>query len=427
MSDSSPAANSSSTTMATIFVTAFLDLLGLSLIFPILGELITDSNYVLGPEVGDATRNLIYGLLSAAYPFTLFFATSLFGSLSDKIGRKKVLVGTLCVSLLGYITFTFGVYSANLPLMFVGRAIQGFGAGNLSILYSAVADISPNDKKAANFGLIGAAFGLGFVIGPFLGGILANPSWLAQFDLQDAWFTDYMVFETPFILGAFMVFINIIQAFFFFRETLPNPDTEKKVSPFTGLVNLGKAMTNIKLRAIFSVVFLQSFGFTFFTTMMQVFLIQKFGMNAGTIGILFAYIGMVIVFSQAVLVRYFASRVSSRKMVPIALLGQSLALLVPLLATELWHLYLVFPAIAVFQALVQPNISTMVSNMAPAHLQGETLGMQQSVQAMSQIIPPLAGGLIVSWSLTSPLWLASATIFIAWLTFFVDTRKGSIE
>ncbi len=409
--------------MAIIFLTAFIDLLGLSLVFPILGELITDSNYVLGPEYGDDSRNLIYGLISAIFPMAQFFGTSLFGSLSDKIGRKPVLVGTLSISLLGYIIFTYGVYSASLTLMFVGRAIQGLGAGNLSVLFSAVADVSENKEKAANFGLIGAAFGLGFVVGPFIGGVLSDPEWLSNFGLENAWFAEYMRFETPFVLGSFLVLINILQAMAFFRESLAHPNSKLKITPFIGLINLGKAFFSDSLRSIFSIVFLQTFGFTFFTTMMQVFLIKKFGMSRGEIGPLFGYIGLVIVFSQVVLVRYFSQRVASSRMVPIALLGQAAALMLPLLATEIWHLYLAFPLIAVFQALVQPNISAMVSNMSPPELQGETLGMQQSVRAMAQVVPPLAGGLIVSWSLSSPMWLAAFTILIAWITFRLGTRQ----
>jgi len=409
--------------MAIIFLTAFIDLLGLSLVFPILGELITDSNYVLGPEYGDDSRNLIYGLISAIFPLAQFFGTSLFGSLSDKIGRKPVLLGTLSISLLGYIIFTYGVYSASLTLMFVGRAIQGLGAGNLSVLFSAVADVSENKEKAANFGLIGAAFGLGFVVGPFIGGVLSDPGWLGNFGLENAWFAQYMRFETPFVLGSFLVLINILQAMAFFRESLAHPNSKLKITPFTGLINLRKAFFNESLRSIFSIVFLQTFGFTFFTTMMQVFLIKKFGMSRGEIGPLFGYIGLVIVFSQVVLVRYFSQRVASSRMVPIALLGQAAALMLPLLATEIWHLYLAFPLIAVFQALVQPNISAMVSNMSPPELQGETLGMQQSVRAMAQVVPPLAGGLIVSWSLSSPMWLAAFTILIAWITFRLGTRQ----
>lgn len=414
----------SKTPISTIFLTAFIDLLGLSLVFPILGELITDSNYVLGETVGEQNRNLIYGLLSAIFPFAQFFGTSLFGSLSDKIGRKPVLLGTLSISLLGYMIFTYGVYSANLVLMFGGRAIQGLGAGNLSVLFSSIADVSSNEDKAANFGLIGAAFGLGFVIGPFLGGVLSDPTWLANFGLEDAWFASWMKFETPFVLGGIFVLINILQVMQFFKESLASPNSNLKVTPFIGMVNLRKAANNQELRSIFGIVFLQTFGFTFFTTMMQVFLIKRFDMSRGDIGPLFGYIGLIIVFSQAVLVRYFSKRVSPKRMVPIALFGQSIALLLPLLAQEVWHLYLLFPMIAVFQALVQPNISAMVSNMAPPQLQGETLGMQQSVRAMAQVVPPLAGGLIVSWSLSSPTWLAAATIFIAWITFQIDMRKG---
>ncbi|MEO0641232.1 MAG: MFS transporter, partial [Bacteroidota bacterium] len=175
MSDTQEATPKKGNSIGIIFLTAFIDLLGFSLVIPVLGPLLIDGTYVLDASYDADTRNLMYGLLSGIFPLFQFFGSSILGSLSDKYGRKPILLISLVISFVGYVVFTLGVYFGDLILMFVGRSIQGLAAGNLSILYSSVADVSSKEEKAKNFGVIGAAFGLGFVIGPFLGGLLSNP------------------------------------------------------------------------------------------------------------------------------------------------------------------------------------------------------------------------------------------------------------
>ncbi len=395
--------------MPTIFLTVFLDLLGLTLIIPILAPLLIDGFDILGEEVGDATRNLTYGLVIGIFSICQFFGAPVLGALSDRIGRKKVLFLTLLGTLAGYLLLALAISTSNLWLLLIGRAVQGLAAGNLSVIYSAIADISQPADKAKNFGLVGVAFGLGFIIGPVMGGVLSNHELVP-------WFS----FVTPFLTSALLVLVNLGMVYARFPETNKRLNPDAKIAVFSGIVSLRKAFGNPQLRAIFVVVFFFIFGFTFFTQFIQVYLIRKFSFKQDDIGYLFGYIGFVIAFTQGVLVRYLSGRVAPAHIIRVSLFLLSGAFLILLIPDKTLGLYLLMPLVAINQGLANPNISAMVSNMAPAHLQGETLGMQQSVQALAQIVPPLIGGVALNFSVSSPLWLGAAATLMAWLAFVLQ-------
>lgn len=395
--------------MPTIFLTVFMDLLGLTLIIPILAPLLIDSNDLLGPEVSEGSRNLWYGIVIGIFSLCQFVGAPLLGSASDRVGRKRVLYITLSGTLVGYLFIAYSIWTGSLVLLLIGRAIQGLSAGNISVIYSAIADISKPEEKAKNFGLVGVAFGLGFIIGPVMGGVLSDPEIVS-------WFS----FVTPFLVSATLVVLNLFMVHFLFPETNVNRNPDAPIAVLAGLQNLGKAFRSPDLRSIFIVVFFFTFGFTFFTQFIQVYLIRDFSFDQADIGYLFGYIGFVIAFTQGVLVRYLSGRVAPANILRVALFCLSIAFMLLLIPDQTLGLYLLMPLVAINQGIANPNISATVSNMAPAHLQGQTLGMQQSVQSLAQIIPPLIGGFALSISASSPIWLASGSIFIAWLAFVVQ-------
>ncbi len=383
-----------------------MDLLGLTLIIPILAPLLIDSQDLLGPEVGEETRNILYGLVIGIFSFCQFLGAPLLGSASDRVGRKRILYITLSGTLLAYLTIAYAIWTSNFILLLIGRAIQGLSAGNISVIYSAIADISKPEDKAKNFGLVGVAFGLGFIIGPVMGGVLSDSEIVS-------WFS----FVTPFLVSAGLVVINMFMVHFRFPETNKNRNPEAPIAIFAGFNNLALAARNPSLRSIFLVVFFFTFGFTFFTQFIQVYLIRDFSFKQADIGYLFGYIGFVIAFTQGVLVRKLSGKVAPANILRVTLLGLSGAFLVLLVPEETLGLYLLMPLVAINQGIANPNISAIISNMAPSHLQGQTLGMQQSVQSLAQIVPPLIGGVALSFSASSPIWLAALSIFMAWLAF----------
>ena len=400
--------------IGTIFLTTFIDLLGVGLIIPIVAPLLLESNQMLPAEVSYQTRAQLLGYLIATFSIFQFFSAPILGSLSDKYGRKKLLYITVFATIFSYSFMGLSIALGNIYLFFLGRGLTGFAAGNLSVIYSALADVSTPETKPKNFGLVGAAFGLGFIVGPVVGGLLSDSSLVS-------WFT----YSTPFYASASLALLNLIVIIKEFPETLKVPNLVVKVSLFTGLQNIQKAFaSNAILRTIFLVVFLFSFGFTFFAQFFQVYLIKKFAYQQKDIGLFFGYIGILISVTQGGLVRVFAKKFSPIAILSVTVLTMSVGYLAVLVPEKPWLLFLFMPLISVSQGLSFPNISTMVSNAAPNHLQGETLGMQQSIQSLAQIVPPLIGGFAVAFSIEFPLYLAAGCTFLAWLIFIGKFRAG---
>lgn len=401
-----------------IFFTVFLDLLGLGIIIPILPATLLDPiSGVLPFSYTFATRSLILGFLIASYPLAQFFGAPILGTLADEKGRKKLLLLSLAGTLLGYVLFALGIIQNNIYLLFMGRMLDGFTGGNISIAQSAIADISDESTKARNFGLIGMAFGLGFVIGPYVGGKFSDPSVVS-------WFT----YATPFWLSASLATINIALVIWKFPETLINRRIVK-VSILTGFKNIKKAFSYKDLRIMFLVGFFLTMGFNFFNQFFQVFLMGKFHFSQSRIGDFFAYMGIWIAISQGGILRPL-----SKKFKPIEMLGVSILLItiaypILLLPNKSIGLYLIIPFIAILQGLIQPNSTAIISNLATKDNQGEILGINQSIMSIGQAIPPIIAGFITSISLNLPTLFAAAATFIAWIIFkffFIRTQKEKV-
>lgn len=396
----------------TIFFTVFLDLLGLGIIIPILPVVLLDpSKGVLPFNYSFSTRTLLYGFLIASYPLAQFFGAPILGTLADNKGRKKLLLLSLIGTLVGYIIFVIGIIQKDIYLLFIGRIIDGFTGGNISIAQSTIADMSDEKTKARNFGLIGMAFGLGFIIGPYIGGKLSDPSVIK-------WAT----YATPFLFSIALVSLNIILVIFNFPETLAN-SRKVKVNLFTGFTNIKMAFSYKNLRIMFVVIFLLSIGHNFFTQFFQVFLIGKFHFSQSQVGDFFAYMGLWIALAQGMVLRPL-----SKKYEPSAILRVSailLAITLPLLLVPnkaLW-IYVIIPFYAMFQGLTQPNSMAIISNLTAKEKQGEILGINQSIQAVAQAIPPIIAGFVVSININLPTWFATGATILAWFIFRVFYTK----
>jgi len=402
--DSSGKLPSQTGILAAIFLTVFIDLLGIGIIIPIVAPLLIDGKGILPEGTEFAHRAILLGIVISTYSLFQLFSSPVMGMLSDKIGRRPVLFFSMFITVGAYLITALAVGSGNFWLLIVSRALLGISAGNLSVMYSSIADISTPERKAKNFGLIGMAFGLGFIIGPVLGGVLSDPSVVPWFN-----------YAVPFIFAAILSSLNLILVWFRFPETNANPRKDLVINITRGPGNLGRAFQLVHLRKVFLTVFLFAFGFTFFSQFVQVYLVEKFQTSQADIGFFFGFIGLWLVLTQGVILRSIPSSVSPKKVLRAVLPIQAVAFLLLMLPQERWQLFFIVPFIPMTQGLISPNLAAMLSNRARPEEQGEMLGIQQSVQASAMLITPIVGGFVIAIHLSMPFILASLSALAAWL------------
>ncbi len=398
----------------TLFFTAFIDMLGIGIVIPVLGHLFLDINGILPGEYPLFFRTLYLGLLIASYPLAQFFGAPLLGALSDRHGRKKILLLSLVGTCIGYIMFAYAIITKNLLVLFLSRMLDGFTGGNISTIMSSIADISEHKDKAKNFGIIGMAFGLGVIFGPMIGGILSDSS-------VHYLFTN----STPFFFAAFLAFVNILLVIFAFKETLP-VKIHSEINLLTGFKNIKKAMGMENLRTMFLVMFLLTFGFNFYTQFFQVYLIEKFSFTQIQIGSIFAYLGVWIAFTQGFLTRIIAKKWQPEQVLKITLLTLSFFIMLQALPNNPIYFYFVIPFIAFSNGITYPNATAVISNLAAKDSQGEILGINQSIQSLGMAIPPVLAGIAASVNVSLPIFISSFFIFISWIVFINFRKKKEL-
>ncbi len=403
--------NTQKSTLLTIFLTVFLDMLGVGIVIPVIAPLLLDPFHnMLAADFRLETRTILLGFLISAYPFAQFFGAPMLGALSDRYGRKKLLFISLIGTFIGYILFATAILEQNIYLLFFSRLLDGFTGGNISIALSAISDSSDEKSKAKNFGMVGAAFGLGFILGPYIGGKLADPSLVSWFNAA-----------TPFWFAAILTAMNLLFVLTIFPETL----VEKRntvVSFFTGFHNIGKAFKLRHLRILFLVVFLLTFGFNFFTQFFQVFLFSKFNYSISEIADIFAFIGIWIVIAQGGLQRPLSKKFDPLKILKVSGLALGIALPMLLLPSEVKYIFFVLPFVAIFQGLTQPNITSLVSSQAGPGEQGQILGINQSIQSLGMAIPPIVASYINLVNVNLPIATASFCIILGWIILILFFR-----
>lgn len=404
------------TTFLTILFIVFLDILGMTIITPVLAPIFLDkSTTILDSVVPFATRTMLLGLLISAYPIAQFFGSPLLGSLSDRYGRRKVLFISLTGSLTGFVLFSYGLIFGSLELLFVSRVIEGFTAGSISVALSSMADLSTTKNKTKNFGLVGVAYGLGFVIGPLLGGLLSDSGIIS-------WFNH----TTPFLFAAFLTFINLLMMVFFFPETLKR-SIDSPISLLTGFRNIRRAFSLKNLKVMFVVVFFITLGFAFFIHLMPIFLIEKFHFSEKASGLLFAYAGLWLIISQGLVLRWLSKRFSPRIILSFSIILFSLSYILFVLPSKSYLLYLIMPIISLFIGLTLPTYNSLISDLGDDESQGEIMGINQSMQSLATAIPPIIGGLVIAFHPNFPTIFASVLTFIAWLIFITFYRGKRTE
>lgn len=395
-----------------VISTIFLDVLGVGILLPVLPQLI----FRIFEPAGYSYKGslILLGWLTFIYPFMQFLSTPILGQLSDRYGRKPILSFSLFGTAIGYVLFAIGIITKNIPLLFFARALDGITGGNISVARAVIADVSPPERRTKNFGLIGAAFGIGFVMGPYIGARLASPD-VGFFGLFNTphWFGP----AVPFWFAAILSAITALLVLAVLPETHEHINNKLRLAWNKSFDNIKKAALHPSLRVIFASEFLFWGGFTFFTTFFQILLIQKLGFRFHNVGDFFAYIGIWIAFTQLVLTPMLAKRFKNHQVIRLSLFGTAIALFLQIVPNSTTQLLMLAPFIAIFNGLNMANMSALVSSSADEKIQGEVLGIEASVQALAQSIPAIIAGYIATLGVNVPVVVGGTIVLTGGLVF----------
>jgi DHA1 family tetracycline resistance protein-like MFS transporter len=373
-----------------ILITLFIDVLGMGLVFPILPRLV---QHLLGGAIGEAS--FAFGLLVAVYAVMQFFCAPILGALSDRFGRRPVIL--LALSGLG-VDYVLLSLAPSIGWLVVGRVVAGMFGATFTPAGAYIADVSPPEKRAANFGLIGVAFGLGFIAGPALGGLLGESN-----------------LRLPFMVCAGLSFLNVLFGLLVMPESLKpenrRPLNWRQMNPFGALRAVWRRPGVAALVPVFVAVQLAQQGLQ---SVWVPYTSYRYGWSVAQVGASLAVVGLLMAISQGALVRPIVGRFGERRTLVISLGIAMVGMLLFGLASQGWMMYAVTALYCLGLGLMGPAVQGLLSRAVAANEQGLLQGAMTSVMTASGIVaPPLTGGLFaMAISPALPLSVPGAPFFL---------------
>jgi len=395
------------TPLVIIFVTVFIDLIGFGMVIPILPY------YANTPPFHATPRQI--GFLVAIYSLMQFFFSPLFGRLSDRYGRRPILFISLIGSAVGYLVIGF---ANTLFLVFLGRIIGGITGANISTAQAYIADVTTKENRAKGMGLFGAAFGLGFIFGPALAGILSKYS-----------------IHAPFFFAAALSLANAIALYFILPESLGTSLRSTIQEKRSRLGDLIESFTNKSFRDINIVYFLLVTAFSIMTYAFVLYTAYRFEYTPEQNGYLFAFVGIIAILGQGFLFNRLVQSFGESPLVAVGCLMMVASLFaIPIIGPEKGGLTALLIGTAVLSfgnAFASPGLTSLASKTASEQEQGRTLGIMQSGASLARVIGPVIGGLLLNnaantiddASLYLTFWTASAIMFVAFLVAIYFARS----
>lgn len=388
-----------------------IDLLGFGIIVPVLPILFSKVNFSL-PSIFGAGREqseyLAYGLITATYPIFQFISTPILGQLADRFGRRSILLACLIGNGLSFVIFAIGIYTQSIWILLFSRIIGGIMGGNIAIVQAIIADTTESHERTKAFGLIGAGYGIGLIIGPYIGGKLSDSSVVPWFQM-----------DTPFIFAALLCFINVVLVWSLLPETLKKENRALHLNFTRSMQDIMQAFRYNRVSVLFLSGFLFQFAFTMFVSFFGVLLYKRFGFTQGTIGEYFAYAGLWIGITQIFITKWAHKRFGDLNNVRIGLVGCTIFSFILFFHISQWALYLITALFAIANGITQTSILSLVSNSAEHGSHGKIMGINSSLYALATAIPPMISGIIAASNrVESPILVSSVLIFLATVTFF---------
>lgn len=373
-----------------ILLTICIDSIGLGIIIPSLPSLIADATHL---SINESSK--YSGIVLATYALMQFLFSPLIGNLSDRYGRRPIIL----MSLLGLgLDYVFMYFAPSLAWLIVGRAVSGMFGASFTTAAAYIADISTNENRAQNFGLIGAAFGVGFIIGPAIGGVAS------EFGLR-----------VPFMVAAFLSLANFVYGFIFLKESLPASDRRKfefeRANPIGALVQIVRFP---KYRGLFLVTFIVLLSNMAVHSVWNYYTIARFGWETKDVGISLAVVGVCFGLVQGAMAGPIVKRLGEKGAATLGLVILSLVTLGIGLIPYGWMMYVIILPYA-FSGIVDPSIRSLVSGQAKNNEQGELQGIFTSLMSLAEMTGPV----FMMWIFYKSVPLAEKNSIFFGTPFFV--------
>ncbi len=368
--------------LAIVYLTVFLDLLGFGIILPLLP---------FYAERFGAT-GLWVGALLTAYSAAQFVGAPILGRISDRVGRRPVLLVSLFGSALSLMLTGL---ADSLVLLLLGRALAGLFGGSIATAQAYIADVTQPKERTKHMGLLGASIGMGFVFGPAIGAGLSG-----------------FGFGTAAFVGAGLAATNLVLAFFLLRESR-HPAGEHSPRARVTLRSFVDALSHPSIGRILAATFLATFAFVGMEATFALFGQDRFGLNAGSLGVVFTYVGVLIAVVQGGLIGRLNARYGERTLAAAGAAIMGLTLLALPLSPNLATALVVLGGLAVGQALVTPTLSSLLSRESDAEEQGGILGMGQSLSAGARAVGPILAGWLFDRGAAMPYVVGALLVLVA--------------
>jgi DHA1 family tetracycline resistance protein-like MFS transporter len=372
-----------------VLITLFIDVLGIGLVIPILPRLVQS---LLGGAVVEAS--FVYGLLVSLYAVMQFFCAPVLGALSDRFGRRPVILLALVGLGCDYVLLSF---APTIWFLVLGRIIAGVFGATYTPAGAYIADVSPPEKRAANFGLMGVAFGLGFIAGPLLGGLLGETN-----------------LHLPFMVCAGLTFLNFLFGLLVMPESL-RPENRRalqigQMNPFGALRAVWRYRSVAVILPVFAAAQLAQQGLQ---TVWVPYTTYRYGWSVAGVGLSLAIVGLLSAFSQGVLVGPLVGRFGEKRTLMGSLMVAVVGMLLFGLAAQGWMMYAVVAVYCLGLGLLNPSVQGLLSRAMPANEQGLLQGAMTSVMTSAAIVGPLIanGSFALFISPGAPLNLPGAPFF----------------
>jgi MFS transporter, DHA1 family, tetracycline resistance protein len=386
----------SRSTFGVLFLVVFLDNLGFAIVVPYL--------YFYVRDLGGST--LLYGVLLASYSLMSFIFTPLLARLSDRYGRRKILLAALAVSSLSY--FVFGAAQA-IWLLFLGRMLSGTTAATVPVAQAYVADVTAPNQRLKYLGLLGAAAGLAFIIGPAIGGTLSS----------------LFGYGVPSFLAAALAFANLISAYFL----LPEPasfNIKKTVVSFAALIAI---LRKRKIALLLAMYFLFFVSFVFLQSSLSPWLQAVFGFGAFQTGLIFFFLGSVSVFTQAVLLPNLGRRFNQLTLTLFGIAALTIGLVALAVVNSLTFLFLATALVSFGFGIQYVTFNTLISVNTPENAQGGALGVAWAIAGLAQTITPVFAAGTFSFGVSSGfaglVFVVSALVSVATVPLIINFKRSS--